>query len=196
MSLWPEEARSSEQLAQLIERIVQREEGALDQFYTLTSKRVYSIALKILGQEDLAEEATLEVYTKVWRLAGEYQQDRGTITIWLNLITRSICLNLLRREKRITRREQYDEVALHGSSVPATQEQALERDQQIHQIQVLMTQLSPDQRKVVDAAYFKGLSQAQIAVELSMPLGSVKTRMRAALVYLRQGLLGDERKAL
>ncbi len=184
-------ANQDGELGGLIRGIAQGNREAMDRFYDVTCSRVYGIALKILTEPQLAEEATLDVYTKIWDQAGSFVADKGTVPVWLNTIARNASLHLLRKEKRSNRPESLEE-SHWDPAVTASQEQDLTRSELSRVIFNYMASLTRDQQQVLHAAYFQGLSHSEIAEALGQPLGSVKTRIRSALRKLRQLLRGYE----
>ena len=172
------------ELTRLMARVAMDDEDALNSLYDLTSGKVYGISLKILGKQELAEEATLEVFTKLWRTAATYQSAKGRMQVWLNTLTRNTALDVLRRENRRNRWVDPDAV-LEAETAP-TQEDAVRRAQQGAVIGAAMARLSPIQKQIVEAAYFGGMSHGQIADSFQIPLGSVKTHIRSGMEKLRQ----------
>ncbi|MDJ0840149.1 MAG: sigma-70 family RNA polymerase sigma factor [Acidobacteriota bacterium] len=175
-------------LDELIQNIIARDESALDAFYARTCNRVFGIALKILTRQEPAEEATLEVYAKVWQRAASFQAEKGKVIIWLNTLARNTALDIRRREHRGIAVQTDDGQWIETTSVPPEQEMNTYHGERRRRIQHLLSELSQEQRRVIEAAYFKGLTHSEIAEALDMPLGSVKTRIRSALVTLRRGL--------
>ena len=171
----------------LLVRIAQEDETAMTEFYESTKARVFGICLRILKAVDLAEEAALEVYTKIWTQAHRYRSRKGVARVWINTLTRNTCLDFLRKESRRTRLNQ-EPCYIEFNSVPASQEAALFNAQLAQSIKQSMKALTDAQKVVINAAYFEGLSHSQIAKAYNLPLGSVKTRIRTALEVLRREL--------
>ena len=177
----------------LLRLILEAETNALDELYTRYSRLVYSIALHMVGERATAEEITLDIFTKVWEKAGTYRSDRGPVRVWLTGMTRNRAIDVIRRDK--VRLNTQLKVWAEFSSEPKTIERKPETDVDLHirkeHIQSAITQLADDQRDLLALAYFQGYTQSQIAELCNLPLGTVKTRIRAGIQKMRQ-LLNEE----
>ena len=172
----------------LLDGIVQKQETALSSLYDGVSPRVYGLAMRILRDEQAAEEATMETFTEVWNRASSYNPERGSVQTWVLMIARSRSIDLLRRRQRHQRREvDLEAITSLPDSAPGPEEQSIDSDRArlVHQA---LTALSPDQRHAVEAAFFCGLSHSEVAHLLEQPLGTVKTRIRSGLQKLREVL--------
>ena len=177
----------------LLSKIARDDEAAMNTFYDMTNRRVYGIALKILKVQELAEEAALDVYAKIWDQAHRFKQRIGTARVWLNTLTRNSSLDILRKENRRARLEnQQEPVYIETSGIPPVQETALFEAQMSQTIRTTLRILSKEQREVIMAAYFEGMSHSEIAKAFKQPLGSVKTRIRTGLERLRRELSGSK----
>lgn len=146
---------------------------------------MYGLALRILGNTATAEEVTLDVYTQVWRQAARYDVKRGTPSAWLIILTRSRALDRLRSRDcaRLLREE-----APPPSATPHTPEEATVLTERRRFVQAACDQLPPEQQQVLELAYFSGLSHQEIARQLDVPAGTVKTRIRLGIQKLRDFL--------
>jgi RNA polymerase sigma-70 factor, ECF subfamily len=174
------------ELNALIQRIAQGDTSALGQFYDTTHRQVYGLILRILNEASIAEEVLLDVYTQVWRQADDYDQKRGTPITWLMIIAR--CRAIDRR--RAGRREQEHCAPLElGINEPAAgnnpEEETLASERQRF-VRAALAELSPEQREVIELAYYSGLSHNEISERLTQPLGTVKTRIRMGMIKLRE----------
>ncbi len=172
-------------LATLLSRIGHRDEDALRALYTATSRHVYTLALRILRDHQLAEEATADVYVQVWNRAGSFDPDRGDPRMWMVTMARSRAIDRLRTKDNDDswgRSPVEDPVAV----LPEPGGYA-EREE----VQQALAMLPVSQRHALELAYFQGLSQSEIATRLGEPLGTIKTRTRLALHRLRS-LLREE----
>jgi len=174
-------------LERYLVRIADGDEAAMSAFYDLTKARVFGICLRILKAADSAEEATLEVYTKIWTQAHRFKASKGVPRVWINTLTRNTCLDFLRMESRRVRHAM-ETCYVAPDSVPPPQEAALLNQQLAHSIRQSMQALTESQKIVILAAFFDGLSHSQIAKAYNLPLGSVKTRIRTGLEVLRREL--------
>ena len=174
-----------QRLAALIERIVHGDQQALVDLYDATSAYVYGLAVQIVQDQAAAEDVTIEVYTQIHQQASHYDASRGTPSAWLLMLTRSRALDRWRRESwRQQREEPLEAAASTPSAAPTPEEWSAERDMQ-RAVQSALALLSPEQRQVIEIAYYEGLSHSEIAVRLGQPLGTVKTRIRTAMIALR-----------
>jgi RNA polymerase sigma factor (sigma-70 family) len=163
-----------------------REQG-LAGLYDLYGRRAYGLALRILRDEALAENAVQDAFLTVWRSAAGYSRERGVPSTWILTIVHRRAVDIVRREQR--RRadllEDYDE-----PSGDSTEETVLARAEGAR-VRRALTQLAPTDRRVLELAYYGGLTQSEIAVELDLPLGTIKSRTFKALSRLRS-LLEDD----
>ena len=169
----------------LIRRVAQGDQQALGAFYDATSALVYGLALRILGNTAMAEEVTLDVYTQVWRQAAVYNAQRGTPSAWLFMLTRSRAIDLLRSHAQEQKRMASLEVAEPFTTVSTPEESGIATERR-RLVQVAFAALTPEQREVLELAYFSGLSYGDIAAKLALPLGTVKTRLRLVMARLRE----------
>lgn len=172
-----------------IRQIAAGDQMALGQLYDGTSRFVYGLALRILGDPGEAEEVTLDVYEQVWRQAGDYSLRRGTPLVWLTMLTRSRAIDRLRVAKRQRHREESLDEAHHFASTLASPEEDALTVERRQLVQEALRNLNPDQRQAVELAYFHGMSHTEIAQYLGEPLGTVKTRIRSGMMKLREWLL-------
>jgi RNA polymerase sigma-70 factor (ECF subfamily) len=173
------------QLAELLQRIAQGDQHALTALYDATSAYVYGLAVRIVHDPAAAEDVTIEVYTQIHQQASHYDPCRGTPSAWIVMLTRSRALDHWRRETlRQHREEPLERAAATPSSAPTPEEWSTERDMQ-RTVQSALSLLRPEQRQVIEIAYYEGLSHNAIASRLGQPLGTVKTRIRTGMMALR-----------
>ena len=178
----------------LIEQIGRGDETALAEFYDLTRRRTYGLALRILKDAGAAEEVTLDVYLQVWRSAEKFDTARGQALTWLLMQTRTRAIDRLR--KLGTRRTETTlDDASSLASPQARPDESLELTERSSSLLRAMAALVPEQREALGAAFFRGLSHSAIAKHLGLPLGTVKTRIRTGLAKLRHSLENSARSA-
>jgi RNA polymerase sigma-70 factor (ECF subfamily) len=164
------------------------DQQALARLYDESSRLIYSIVVRIVGDAADAEEVTLDVYQQVWRLAGQYNSERGTPSTWLVMMARSRALDRLRwRQGRVRMESGLDEVRDQVSSDNPPELAAWE-NQKRTRIQSAMGELAPEQREAIQLAFFEGLTHSELAAKLGQPLGTIKTRIRLGMLKLRQSL--------
>ena len=162
----------------LLRRLAGGDADALREFYDLYAGLANGLALRILRRASEAEDVVQEVFVQVWRQASRYDPERGSPQAWLGIMTRTRALDRLRR--LASRREEPGEGAPVALQVPKTDEALA--------VKGALDILTEDQRRALELAYYEGLTQLEIAERLGEPLGTVKTRIRSALIRLRETL--------
>ena len=171
----------------LIHQVAEGDQQALGALYDATSSLVYSLALRIVGNTATAEEVTLDVYTQVWRQAKSYDARRGSPSTWLLILTRSRAIDRLRSGTQEQQRRVYDDPQEQPSPEASPEESSVLTERR-QQVQNAIASLPPEQREVLELAYFSGLSHRHIATQLGLPAGTVKTRIRLGMEKLRDSL--------
>jgi RNA polymerase sigma-70 factor, ECF subfamily len=170
----------------LLCRIAQRDTDAFAAVYDGTSSIVYTVALRILGNTADADEVTIDVYAYVWESAASYDSTRGTVTTWLIMLARSRAIERLRK-RAATKNGNGNQIhTLEGlrNDFGACNGSMAHHDRAILVGNVLR-QLSSADQEVITLAFFSGLSHSELASQLNLPLGTVKSRLRAILLRLR-----------
>ncbi len=162
---------------------------ALAKLYDATSRPLYSLALRIVGNAADAEEVLLDVYQQIWRAANSFNPGRGGVWNWLVLLTRSRALDRLRNtaNKRHHEVPALPEQSNVASSAPVPEQASILAEQETTVRRAIRT-LPPEQREALELAYFRGLTHIEIATSLGVPLGTIKTRIRSAMDKLRVAL--------
>lgn len=168
----------------LVEQVVKGDEAAFLALYDRHASYIYALTLRILRDPMLAEEATQDTFLKLWSRARQFLAERGTLLIWLLTIARRTALDRVRLEGRRPVLSDSDDPELAWINIP---DPATSSDEsRWRSMKMAVQSLSAEQRRVIELAYYQGLSQSEIAEVLGWPLGTVKTRLRAALKSLRQ----------
>ena len=174
--------------AALIRRVADGDQSALTTLYDATSRFVFGLILRVVGDRATAEEVLLDVYTQAWRQAASYDEQRGAPLAWLMTIARTRGIDRLRsgRYERHNKEplESMGDVTATTSS-PEEDSVIAERRRLVHSA---LDALSTEQREVIELAYYSGLSHSEIALRLGQPLGTVKTRTRLGMMKLREML--------
>lgn len=172
--------------ARLIAQIAVGNEEAVSDLYKATNRLVFGLALRIIGDRETAEEVLLDVYTQVWRQAGRYDPKRGGPLSWLMTITRTRAIDRLRSEKLISQSSELTDDFGDQESSTKNPEQATVLSETQRLVRNALSSLSIEQREVIELSYFSGMTQAEIALHLRQPLGTVKTRTRLGMMRLRE----------
>lgn len=176
------------ELIKLVEQVAQGEQAALATLYDTTNRLVYGLILRVLGEASAAEEVLLDVYTQVWRQAANYDTQRGSPLAWLTTIARSRAIDRLRSGWQTQQRQESLDVVTDRETVAANPEELTVLSERQRFVRQALEQLSPEQREVIELAYYSGLSHSEIAAKLGQPLGTVKTRTRLGMMKLRDAL--------
>lgn len=184
-----ENGTRQQHLAALIGSIATGDQRAMSALYDATNRLVFGLTLRILGDAGTAEEVLLDVYMQVWRQASAFDERRGGPLAWLTTLARSRAIDRLRSGRQRQQREESLELAGNHSS-PANIEEEIAASELRQKVSAALDLLSPEQREVIELAYYGGMSHSEIAVKLELPLGTVKTRTRLGMMKLRETLKG------
>jgi RNA polymerase sigma-70 factor, ECF subfamily len=162
---------------------------AFEVFYDRHGGAAYSLAYRIVGDRTSAEDVVQEAFLSIWRSGARYDRARGSVRAWTLGIVRNRAIDALRRQSgRAPKLDFDDEVALEQRpALDFTDEQALQRES-ARELRGALSELPDEQSKVIELAYFGGFSHSEIAKMLSMPLGTVKGRMRLGIEKIRTQL--------
>lgn len=173
----------------LMARIVARDSTALAALYDRHSRLLFGVACRMLQNRGDAEEVLQEVFLVAWTRASTYNRVLGSPVAWLVRITRNRAIDRLRTCRATSRVE-----ARFDAPAPApSPESAMERTESQRRVTGALCALSPEQRDLIQTAYFEGLSQSELAARFRLPLGTVKTRIRAGMKILREALDSAQR---
>ncbi len=176
-------------LIALLQRIAQKDQAALRSLYDTCAGKLYGLALRVVSHRELAEDVLQEAFLNIWRSAPDYSATLSPPMAWMGLIVRSRALDLLRRRaaERTHLTQEIDETlaaTLAGEGLtPLDTAQASEQAWALNQC---LGRLESKQREVVTLAYMRDLSHSELASQLQLPLGTVKTWIRRGLDQLRQ----------
>lgn len=177
----------------LVARIATADERALGELYDRYGQMAFSLAAVMLPDAADAEEVVADAFAQIWRSAPSFDPARGSVIGWVATIVRTRTLDLLRSQRRrsraIERATAMSEDGVAPMLSPAEMaDRGVERTEARALIERSLAELPTPQRTVIELAYFGGLSQSEIAEQLAEPLGTIKTRMRAAMEKMRAAL--------
>lgn len=169
--------------ARLAERLLGRDEGALREVIDTYGGAVYGVARRILAEASLAEEVAQDVFIALWRRPGAYDPARGGLQSFLLGVARNKAIDLVRREEALKRTR--SALVAEFSTVPEEFEAGPGVEER-EEVRNALVQLSEVQREAIVLAYFGGRTYREVAVELDIPEGTAKTRLRDGLIRLRE----------
>src|SRR5215831_5859701 len=172
---------------ELIARLQRRDPHALADLYDRYGRIVYSLILRVVRDTGIAEDLVQETFLRIWNRVQAFDAQKGAIGPWLLAVARNRAIDYLRsaggRERNAVEFEETDHPSLYGNM-----EKDLLASDKARIVKTAIQKLSPNQRQVIELAYFEGLSQAEMAERMGQPLGTVKTWVRTALKNLRDQL--------
>lgn len=166
----------------LLARIQQGDQDAMAVVFDRYSRLVYSVALRVLHDTGTAEDLLQDVFMQIWRKPGSFLSTRGSLGSWLAVVARNRAIDVLRRRKPTDDME--DMVLASSFNLAAESERTL----MMERARGIMEVLPGAQRRVLEMAYFEGMTHTEIAAQTGDPLGTVKTRIRSALLVLRKAM--------
>jgi len=180
---------------QLMARLAMRDIRAFEALYDRYGTLVYSTALRVVRDAQLAEDITQEVFLRVWRRPNQYVPQRGRFVTWLLTVARNRAIDHVRIRDR--RRVHERSVEESGRALPADEGEDLALTAQLaderERVRRALARLPAEQKRVIELAYYGGYALREIAVALSQPLGTVKTRIRRGMQKLRVALAPEMR---
>lgn len=188
-------AGASEETSALITRIAAGDRDAFSRFYDLLAPTAFGLIRRVLRDPEAAAEVLQEVFWQVWREAPRYDPKRGSPEAWLVMRAKTRAIDRLRSIRRRDRTfvAPVDESVAQRDDGPAENPAVVAEDRSL--VQTALAQLPEPQRRVIELAFFEGLTQSEIATRLGEPLGTVKTRARLGLERLRGALRGERLSA-
>lgn len=168
----------------LVALVARGEEKALATLYDRVGRIAYGLALRVLRDERLAEDAVQEGFLAAWRTAAAFRPERAKASTWILTLVHRRAVDLVRREER-RRADPLPEDAGRTDPEPPADEAAWLRFER-ERVQAALRQLPDAQREAVELAYYGGFSQSELAERLGVPLGTIKSRMFAGLARLRE----------
>jgi RNA polymerase sigma-70 factor (ECF subfamily) len=176
--------------SELILGVIKRERRAFDLFYERYAQIIFNLCVRILKDEAEAQDVLQEIFLQIWREAERFDASRASVKTWLFTIARSRSLDRYRSRKTVTSRLE-DNAEDQIQQIPGKEDLQSKSVMQQY-VGSALSRLSKEQRLVLELSYYEGLTQEEIAARLNEPLGTIKSRIRAALMKLRSLFSGDE----
>ncbi len=167
----------------LIVRLKQKDKEALAYLYDHYVPALYGVINRIVKAEDVAEEVLQDTFIRIWDKIHSYDQDKGRLFTWMLNIARNLSIDKL-RSKEFSRKNKTDQLENNVSLINS--DAYVEQNIQDTGLRDLLRSLSPEQQMIVNLIYFEGYTHTEVSEEFDIPLGTVKTRLRSALIRLRK----------
>jgi RNA polymerase sigma factor (sigma-70 family) len=173
---------------ELVALVGERDPGALEALYDRYGSVAYSLARRVLTDGPLAEDVVQEVFLSLWRDAGRFDPERGSVATYVLAMTHHRAVDVVRREENLRRRQGPGPAPGRGGDSGGQVEGGLEAVERRAQVRAALAELPEPQREALLLAYFGGYTQREVASLVGVPLGTVKTRMAAGMRQLRDTL--------
>ncbi|MDT3959911.1 sigma-70 family RNA polymerase sigma factor [Staphylococcus kloosii] len=171
---------------ELYQMIIEHKDSAsLEKLYDRYESLLYNLAYKITQDQQSSEEVLQDIFMKIWHQKAIFKPEKGKLSTWLITLCRNRAIDILRQRKDVER--SFDE-AFHGIETNSLPEYDLLDKECSEELQKIISYLSKEQQTIIALFYFKGLSQQEIADKLTMPIGTVKSRLRLSIKHLNDYL--------
>ena len=184
--------REPESDSALMRRFAQRDVPAADALYSRFSSRIYGLGIVMLGSDAAAQDLVQDTFVKLWRSADRYDASRGKLETWVLLVARSLAIDSLRRRVLEARSLEALGPPVEADPRPQPDDLAATADL-VERARRAMLRLSGEQRAALELAYFGGKTSAEVAELEGIPIGTAKTRIRSALLRLRETMAEEQR---
>jgi RNA polymerase sigma-70 factor (ECF subfamily) len=170
-----------------------RDESAAATLYQRFASRIYGLGIVMLGSDAAAQDLVQDTFVKLWRSADAFDTSRGKLETWVLLVARSLAIDSLRR--RVLESRSLEASGRPGEAdLAAGPEELAETGDLAERARLAMQRLSPEQRGALELAYFGGRTSAEVAEMEGIPIGTAKTRIRSALLSLREAMAGEQQR--
>jgi len=180
------QAREADHL--LVQRIVRREEAALAEAYDRYASLVYAVALRVLRETSAAEEVLQDTFHRLWNVAARFDPARGSLPAWLAVAARHRAIDRLRQREPEADSDPDSNPGIAEIRLPFDLEDEVQRNRLFERVRAAMARLPQAHRTVIELAYFEGLTHTELARHMGEPLGTIKSRLRSAVISLRREL--------
>jgi RNA polymerase sigma factor (sigma-70 family) len=171
---------------ELYQMIIEHKDStSLEKLYDRYESLLYNLAYKITQDQQSSEEVLQDIFMKIWHQKAIFKPEKGKLSTWLITLCRNRAIDILRQRKDVER--SFDE-AFHGIETNSLPEYDLLDKECSEELQKIISYLSKEQQTIIALFYFKGLSQQEIADKLTMPIGTVKSRLRLSIKHLNDYL--------
>lgn len=170
---------------QLIKQLISKDKEAFNYLYDHYCAALYGVIFRIIGEEKIAEEVLQDAFLKVWNKIESYDASKGRLFTWMLNLSRNLAIDKL-RSKEIKKEGKTDFIS-ENVYVIDRNKFSMQSTESIG-VEELLNYLNKDQQLILNLLYFKGYTQVEVSEEYNIPLGTVKTRLRAALIHLRKVL--------
>ena len=174
---------SRESELELMQALVAGDERAIRALYARFGRSVYSLGIRLLRSTEAAEELTQDVFLTAWRKGARFDPSRGRLSTWLMAIAHNLAVDRLRHDRGAARPSLVLVEEVPESMSTVEEDRLIDRDRAVR----ALAKLSPAERRLLCQAYFMGWTAREIAEADGIPLGTVKTRLRTAIIKLRAG---------
>jgi len=176
--------------ADLLARIADGDERALAALYDAMASLAYGLALRVVGDGDVAEDVVQDAFLRIWHRADRYEPARGAARPWILRVVRNVAIDRIRTRDARSRAETRSQTDAALAPVPEQPDETATRSERSRRLRAALAELPAEQRRALEIAYFEGLSHSEIAERERMPLGTVKTRIRDGVMKLRERFMG------
>jgi len=176
-------ANSSIPEDELVSRLFRQDKKAFSYLYDNYSSAIYGVIFRIVQDEEAAQDILQEAFVKIWNNFQQYDKTKGRLFTWIINLARNLAIDAT-RSKSFRNQQKNLELDKIVSFIDSNKSTSFNPEQ--IGLKTLIEKLRPEQREIIDLAYFRGYTQTEIAEALNIPLGTVKTRMRSAILRLRE----------
>ncbi len=166
----------------MVARLIAKDQSALDYLYDHYSGALYGVVFRILKKEEIAEEVLQDIFLKIWDKIESYDATKGKLFTWMINIARNQAIDKA-RSKEASKGRKTDDIDYLVNKIDIQEHSQLPID--AIGLKEVLLKLSEDQQFIVNQLYLKGYTQSEVAEEFNIPLGTVKTRLRLAMIELR-----------